>query len=111
MADDFNAQIGVNQIPLTRPTMQTLGGSRQDAVPSTRPAEPVERSSRSSRDAREEWSGPQTPLQVRLPSDLIKSLKLQSFDTGKSISELVFESLTTAATIERTWVSTRRKAG
>ncbi len=111
MADDFNAQFGINQIPLTRPTMQPLGGSRQDVAPAARLSEPVERSSRTSRDAREEWSGPQTPVQVRLPADLIKSLKLQSFDTGKSISELVFECLTTTATIERTWVSTRRKAG
>lgn len=111
MADDFNAQIGINPIPMTRPTMQTLGGPRQDVAPAARPTEPVERSSRSSRESREDWSGPQTPIQVRLPADLIKSLKLQGFDTGKSISELVLECLTTAATIERTWVSTRRKAG
>ena len=111
MADDFNAQIGINQIPLTRPTMQPLGGPRQDVAPAARLSEPVERSSRSSRESREEWQGPQTPIQVRLPADLIKSLKLQGFDTGKSISDLVLECLTTTATIERTWVSTRRKAG
>jgi len=108
MPDDFNAQLGINSDRTTRPQAAILPTSRQDVAPAARPIETAERSTRNSK---EDWSGPQTPLQVRLPADMIKSLKLQSFDTGKSISELVFEFLTTASTIERTWIATRRKAG
>lgn len=111
MVDDFNTQLGIRSNTDPRPTAIPTPTVRQDVAPAARLTETVERSSRSSRESREEWSGPQTPVQVRLPADLIKSLKLQSFDTGKSISDLVLECLTTGATIERTWVSTRRKAG
>ena len=59
----------------------------------------------------DEFTGPPTAVQFRLPADLVTSLRLQSFDSKKSMSEIVFEALTTDATIAKSWVSSRRSAG
>lgn len=50
------------------------------------------------------------PLQIRVPQELVQSLRLLSIDTGKTVSELVLESLVNGAKIEKAWVS-RRNTG
>jgi hypothetical protein len=58
----------------------------------------------------DEFTGSQTAVQFRLPADLVLSLRLQSFDTGRSMSDLCFEALTTETAIAKSWVSSRRSA-
>ena len=65
---------------------------------------------RSRKQAADEFTGSLTSLQVRLPADLVLSIKLQSFESGKSMSEIVLESLTSDAMIAKSWVSSRRSA-
>lgn len=56
----------------------------------------------------EDFTGPATALQVRVPKDLVTSLKLHSFQSGRTISEIVLECLTSDAAVTKAWVSTRR---
>ena len=75
-------------------------------------ASPAQGSSSSrSRKAADEFTGPATPCQLRLPNDLITSLRLLAFQSGRSMSDLAFEALTSEATISKAWVSTRKNAG
>ena len=67
-------------------------------------------SSSRSRKASDEFTGPATPCQLRLPSDLITSLRLLAFQSGRSMSDLALEALTSDQQISKAWVSTR-KAG
>jgi len=57
-----------------------------------------------------EFGGALVPLQVRVPQELIQSLRLLSIDTGRTVSEIVLESLTTGKAIDKAWVA-RRKSG
>ena len=57
-----------------------------------------------------EFTGAMTAVQFRLPTDLIQSLRLLSYDSNRSMSDLVLEYLTTSATVQKCWVATR-KAG
>ena len=56
-----------------------------------------------------QFNGPLAPLQVKLPSDLIASLKLLSFDEGCTVQQLVFKFLTTSDTVPKVWL--QRRAG
>lgn len=57
-----------------------------------------------------DFGGAMVPLQIRVPQELVQSLRLLSIDTGKTVSELVLESLVNGAKIEKAWVA-RRKTG
>jgi hypothetical protein len=57
------------------------------------------------------FSGPLAPVQLRIPADLISSLRLLSYQSGRSMSELAIECLTTEAIIAKTWITSRRSAG
>mgnify|MGYP003145673657 CR=1 FL=1 len=59
---------------------------------------------------REDFTGPPAPLQVKIPTDMIQSLKLHSISTGTTMSELVFDCLTSPQMLGKAWISTR-KAG
>jgi hypothetical protein len=56
------------------------------------------------------FTGQPIPLQVRLPSDLVRSLKLLSYDTNTTLAELVLQYLTTSASCPKVHVS-KRHAG
>ena len=58
---------------------------------------------------KEQFSEPPQSLQVRLPRDLCKSLKLQSIQQGVSISSIVLECLTSSQVVTKCWI-TRRDA-
>jgi hypothetical protein len=77
---------------------------------SSSPAPAQNSSSSRSRKPADEFTGPSTPCQLRLPNDLITSLRLLALQQGRSMSDLAFEALTSEATIAKAWVSTR-KAG
>ncbi len=57
------------------------------------------------------FSGPLAPVQLRIPADLISSLRLLSIQSGRSMSELAIECFTTEAIIAKTWITSRRSAG
>lgn len=48
---------------------------------------------------------PSQALQVRLPRDLVKSLKLMNIRDEKSISEIVLECLTSKRMIQKCWIN------
>jgi len=73
----------------------------------TQPAAPAPRTRKTPDD---EFKGPPTAVQFRLPADLVTSLRLLSFQTGRSMSEIAFEAMTSETTIVKAWVSTRRSA-
>jgi hypothetical protein len=58
--------------------------------------------------SRDEFTGTAVPVQVKLPEDLAMSLRLLSIQTGRTMSDLVLEALTTPAVISKAWISTRR---
>jgi hypothetical protein len=57
-----------------------------------------------------EFTGGLAPIQFRLPSDLITSMKLLSLQENVTLSELALRLLTTSEVCPRVWVS-RRNAG
>jgi hypothetical protein len=60
---------------------------------------------------RDDFTGPNAPMQVKMPTDLIQSLKLHSISTGKTMSELVLECLTSPEMLGKAWISTRKAGG
>lgn len=57
-----------------------------------------------------EFTGAPSPIQFRLPTDLITSMKLLCLQEGVTLSELALRLLTTSEVCPRVWVS-RRNAG
>ena len=55
-----------------------------------------------------EFTDALTPIQFKLPGDLCRTLKLLSIQTGKSMSELVLEHLTSEQIIRPVWISSRK---
>ena len=60
--------------------------------------------------SREDFTGPAAPLQVKIPTDLIQSLKLHAIASGKTMSVLVLDCLTSPEFLQKAWISTRRAA-
>ena len=60
--------------------------------------------------SKSEFTGSSVPLQVRLPQDLVQSLRLLSIQQNRSMSEIVLDCLTSGEVIAKAWVTTR-KAG
>lgn len=98
-----------------RPSWKTKS---QDAAAETTPAAPAADASdepkESSRRKREapttaaDFTGPQVPLQVKLPQDLVQSLKLHAIANNETMSDIVFRALTSEQFIGKAWISTRR---
>ena len=82
--------------------------------PENQDDEPNEGSPRSSTPRRKpvsstgDFTAPTQPLQVKVPADLIQSLKLHSIAQNKTMSELVMECLTSPEFLQKAWISTRR---
>jgi len=47
-------------------------------------------------------------MQVKLPSDLVQSLQLHSFTSGRKMSDLVLEALTSQEMVTKAWGATRK---
>jgi hypothetical protein len=54
-----------------------------------------------------EFTGAPSPIQFRLPTDLITSMKLLSLQENVTLSELALRLLTTSEVCPRVWVSRR----
>jgi len=52
-------------------------------------------------DTTDQFTEPNQNLQIRLPKDLIRSLKLQAIQEDRSISSIVFDLITTPSVAER----------
>lgn len=64
--------------------------------------------SRSSSGPNGDFTGSPTNLQVKVPIDLVQSLKLMAIQQNRSMSEIVFECLTTESVVTKCWIATRR---
>jgi len=71
--------------------------------------EPARRSRRRRTDEQNQFTGTPISLQVKLPADLVRSLKLLSYDENVTLAELVLRFLTSSASVPRVHV-TRRNA-
>ena len=91
--------------------------TQQRQTPSAEPeadhesAEPEDarRRSRSRRRpaAAAEFNGPLICCQLKLPADLVSSLRLLAYDGGLTMSELALRCLTTAETVAKCWLQKR----
>ncbi len=76
------------------------------AKPADEQSSVIKRNRKPSSTAKD-FSGDAVPMQVKLPSDLVQSLKLHSFTTGRTMSDLVLEALTSGEMVTKAWVATR----
>ena len=83
---------------------ETLETEPMQKAPAPRPGGRKEKSSRA------QFAGALQPLQVKLPEDLIQSLRLIAVSQGKTLSDLTLEFLTSPAVVQKAWVS-HRQAG
>ena len=61
-------------------------------------------------DTSADFTESHVPLQIKVPSDLVTSLKLHSFQSGESMSAIALRCMTTPEVLRKAWISTR-KAG
>ena len=91
------------------PLDQTFSlGKRSDDGNETRKA-PRKTTKEDPTSTAEQFTDPPQALQIRLPRDLCKSLKLMSIQEGRSISSIVFDCLTTQQMASKCWI--HRKGG
>lgn len=84
---------------------RSIEARRQETPAADPPSKPA-RGSSSSTAA--DFSGPLTNLQVKLPLDLVQSLKLLSIQQNRPMSAIVLECLTTETVIAKCWIASRR---
>lgn len=95
------------ELPDNRPTpASTVDDTPQHDEP-PQPG-PTRRRAPQPTTSREDFTLPCAPLQVKLPQDLIQSLKLHSISMNKTMSEIVLDCLTSNEQIAKAWISTRR---
>jgi len=59
-------------------------------------------------DTSADFTEANVPLQIKVPSDLVTSLKLHSFQTGESMSAIALRCMTTPEVLRKAWISTRK---
>ena len=69
---------------------------------------PVRKPTIAAQPAQATFDGPPTQVQLRLPQDLVQSLRLHSISEGKTMSQLVLECCISEDTINKAWISTRK---
>ncbi len=98
--------------PAVTPERDLAASSERSEVESPSAKETVSKPKRrresSPATTTDQFTGALQPLQVKLPQDLIQSLKLHSIQTGRTMSELVLEYLTTGEVLSKAWVATRQ---
>jgi hypothetical protein len=55
-----------------------------------------------------EFGGPMVPVQLRLPADLVRCLRLTAIADGTTVSKLVISCLTTGRQITKCWIASRK---
>lgn len=78
------------------------------SAPPETPAPSTKR--RQAKSTREHFTEATVNAQFKLPRDLVASLRLHSIATGKTMSELVLDTLTSENTVSKAWISTKRAA-
>ena len=76
----------------------------------TETATPRRAAPREPASTRSQFNGSSVPIQLKLDSELIDSLKLIAVSSKRSMSEIVMECLTTNSKINKTWTTSRRDA-
>lgn len=74
------------------------------------PSPPKKMKAREPSSTRDQFNGTTTPIQLKIDSELIQSLKLHAISSGKSMSEIVMECLTSKDMIKRAWITVRQQA-
>ena len=92
-SDDTFARMSYERKQLEKRTQEQSAPKRKSSVPS---------------DTTDHFTEPNQNLQVRLPRDLCKSLKLQSILEDRSISAIVLELLTTPNVAQKRHISRSR---
>lgn len=82
-------------------TLARLNWERRNAERKTPETSAVKRKQTTTTDTTEQFTEPNQNLQIRLPKDLIRSLKLQAIQEDRSISSIVFDLITTTNVAER----------
>ena len=101
--DDYKPHSYNSLDPSTNPSLRRNQDSVSDLTPKTTKKKEVD-------STREQFSEPPHSLQVRIPRDLCKSLKLMSIQDGRPISEIVLECLTSKEMVTKCWINRRSDA-
>ena len=51
-----------------------------------------------------------TACQIKLPTDLLQSIRLQAVSQGRTISDIILDCLTSEQMVSFTWISSNREA-
>ena len=65
---------------------------------------------RAKKTTREHFTEGTVPAQFKLPNDLVTSLKLHAIQTGRTMSDIVLECLTSDEMVAKAWISSKRAA-
>lgn len=101
--DYWNRQFRTGPYETTPPEPVSAGDDATDSGGGARRRKRPEASSN-------EFTGSPVPLQIRVPSDLVQSLRLLAIDQDRTVSEIVLEAITTGQRVDKAWVA-RRKTG
>ena len=108
--NDSQAPGGLLTPPYRIPPMAPFTDDQPPEEQATTPRPPREaaRQPATQQDAAVEFGGELVPVQFRVPSDLLRSLKLLAADEGRTMSEIAIEAMThRGVVIDRVWVSRR----
>ena len=107
--DDGYPEKAADQTQAGAEPRQRLPMPRGETQSEESPSRPSRTSGGTAASGRDEFTGALQPLQVKIPADLIQSLKLHVISNDKTMSKMVLECLTGPATISKAWISTRTK--
>lgn len=130
MTSDFDNSSSLTSEPFTRYRKSQNGSTDSDrssssaSIPASVPGpgpvaaaddsaddQVVKKSRRSvTVDTREEFAGALVPVQVRMPADMVKAMKLACIEQECTMSDYVMRLMCTEEVIRPAWVS-RRRAG
>ena len=82
-------------------TIARLSWERRQAERKASELSAVKKRQTTTPDTTDQFTEPNQNLQIRLPKDLIRSLKLQAIQEDRSISSIVFDLITTQNVAER----------
>lgn len=95
--------------PIPRASAAPDNHETESAASDPTPAPTTRRKSRTS-SAAPEFTGTLAPIQLKLPADLIQSLRLAAIDQNETMSAVVLRCLTSPDVVTKMWVSSRRTA-
>ena len=91
-----------------QPVADSPIGESDEAATDESPTTPSRR--RKNSGPSHEFTGSCTPVQFKIPTDLVQSLRLLAIDSGETMSELVLRCLTTSDAVQKCWITRGRKS-